>query len=202
MSPQPELAWRTPVDWVRRVEQEPLALLSDHAQCELAAAASAQALIYKNPDERGLVEALSAVAVDEMEHFGQVVRELHARGGRLAPASPNPYADGLIRGSAPTRRFALLDRLLIAHLIEGRSFERFQLLAEHAGDERLAGLYRDLMPSEAAHRALFLRLAREHFDPAQVGARLAQLSELEARLLDELPFCVRVHSGAGTARVE
>lgn len=44
-----QLAWRTPPEWVRRVEREPNLLLSDHAHCELKAAASAQSLIARNP---------------------------------------------------------------------------------------------------------------------------------------------------------
>lgn len=195
MSPPVELASRTPALWVGRVEREPLALLADHAHCELGAAASAQALVSRNPEKAELVEALAAVALEEMQHFGIVVRELHARGGSLGRAAPNPYAEGLLAGAAQGRRSVLLDRLLVSHLIEARSLERFQLLAEHLRDADLARLYRGLAPSEAAHRALFLRLARAYFDAPRVRSRLFELRALEARLLDGLPFCARVHSG-------
>ena len=43
------LEYETPPDWVERVERDLPALLSDHAHCELRAAASAQAMIVRNP---------------------------------------------------------------------------------------------------------------------------------------------------------
>ena len=49
--------------WVARVAQAPLELLSDHAHCELKAAASAQSLIAHNPERRELVEHMAAVGV-------------------------------------------------------------------------------------------------------------------------------------------
>ena len=67
----------TPAAWVEQVERDPLALLSDHA-CELKAAASGQALVGKNPNFPRLVDEVSAVVVEEMEHFQLVVAELGA----------------------------------------------------------------------------------------------------------------------------
>ena len=52
------LDYATPVEWVALVERSPLALLADHAHCELKAATTAQSLIAKNPEHRTLVHAL------------------------------------------------------------------------------------------------------------------------------------------------
>ncbi len=89
----------------------------------------------------------------------------------------------------------LLDRLLLAQLIEARSLERFQLLAEHLADRGLGALYEDLLASEAGHRALFGRLARGLFPAPDVERRQAQLWALEGEILAALPFAYRVHSG-------
>lgn len=186
----------TPAAWVEQVERDPLALLSDHAHCELKAAASGQALVGKNPDFPRLVDEVSAVVVEEMEHFQLVVAELRRRGGELGPQVPNHYADRLHAASGPGRTSILLDRLLVAHLIEGRSLERFQLLAEHLADRELAALYAGLVASEGRHRALFLSLARERFgDDADV--RLAHLATAEARILADLPASPTMHGGCG-----
>lgn len=188
------LALRTPVEWVARVAREPLALLADHAHCELKAAASAQALVARNPDQVELVDALGAVVVEELEHFRAVAALLRARGGRVGPASRSPYAEGLHARAALGRREPLLDRLVVSFLIEARSLERFRLLARHLEDGELAALYRSLVRSEAGHRALFLRLARALF-PATVERRLAELCAAEAELLAGLSFAPRMHSG-------
>jgi tRNA-(ms[2]io[6]A)-hydroxylase len=185
----------TPPEWAVLVAREPLALLSDHAHCELKAAASAHALIAKNPEHTGLVRALAEVAIEEMEHFRLVVDELEARGGRLGEQTENVYAAALHRGSAATRTSLVLDRLVIAHLIEARSLERFHLLAEHAGDARLRALFAGLLPSEAAHQGMYAKYARRLFGRAEADARIAALRALEGRVVAGLPFGPTVHSG-------
>ena len=193
------LDWQTPPEWVARVEAQPLALLSDHAHCELKAAASAQAMVAKNGQHPELVDALSAVAIEELEHFRAVLELLRARGGRLERQDANPYAAALLERAAATRTRPLLDRLLVAELIEARSLERFHLLAEHLVDRQMAQLYSSLMASEASHQALFERLARELFPAGEVAVRRAELRALEAGVLAGLPFDYRVHSGMGPA---
>lgn len=196
------LTWTTPVEWVARVERDPLALLSDHAHCEMKAAASAQALIGKHTRKSELVRALCDIAREELEHFARVQQAIVARGGVLEPFSRNPYAETLIGRSGQgrvctddERDETLLDRLLVSALIEARSLERFVLLAEHARDEELAELYRSLVPSEAAHQAQFRKLARAVYPETRVKERLEFLTELEGRVVAALPFEVRMHSG-------
>jgi len=97
------LVYQTPKVWVHRIESDTDGLLSDHAHCELQAAVSAQTLIGKNPDRSQLVESMSEVATEEMQHFTLVVRTLYARGSTLRPQLPNPYAEALISAAARER---------------------------------------------------------------------------------------------------
>ena len=189
------LEYETPPEWVARVESDPLALLSDHAHCELRAAASAQAMIVRNPRRTGFVAELLELAHEELEHFGSVCRLLASRGGALDHKAPNPYAEALLARSAADRGDALLDRLLVAGLIEARSLERFHLLATGLADAELAGLYRSLVPSEARHHTLFRDRAREFFGSATCDRRWAVLRRREAEIVAGLPFAVRIHSG-------
>lgn len=186
---------QTPPEWVREAERDPLALLSDHAHCELKAAASAHALIAKNPEHGAMARALCEVAIEEMEHFRVVLDELERRGGRLGEQAENAYAAGLHRGSAATRKSLVLDRLVIAHLIEARSLERFHLLSCHASDARLRELFAELLPSEAAHQGMYAKFARELFGRADADARIAELRALEASVIRGLPPGPTVHSG-------
>ncbi|MDA1265558.1 MAG: tRNA-(ms[2]io[6]A)-hydroxylase [Planctomycetota bacterium] len=191
------LDYETPSGWVARVEEDTLALLSDHAHCELKAAASAQAMVAKNGHHSELVDALSAVAIEELEHFTRVHGLIRARGGTLEPQDVNPYAEGLLERSAATRKVRFLDRLLVAELIEARSLERFHLLSEHLRDAELAELYGALRQSEAGHQALFERLAKELYDEDVVEARRTELRAIEADVVANLPFAFRIHSGVG-----
>lgn len=185
----------TPAEWVERVERDTLALLSDHAHCELKAAASAQALISKNPARAELVERLTEIALEELAHFKLVLDELRARSGSLAPQRANPYAEDLLASSFTDRRDALLDRLLLSSLIEARSLERFHLLSTHLADRALAEFYRSLMASEAAHQATFVRLAEALFPAQVVRTRLTELRAREGRIVAGLAFAPAVHSG-------
>jgi len=185
----------TPREWVALVEREPERLLEDHAHCELKAASSAHALIAKNPERTEMVRDLADIAIEELEHFKIVVAELESRGGRLGEQSENLYAATLHRRSAASRESLVLDRLVIAHLIEARSLERFHLLAEHATDDRLRELFAELLPSEAAHQGFYAKAARSLFGRGPAEARIAQLRKLEGEIMASLPFDHTVHSG-------
>lgn len=193
------LAWVTPPGWGAAAAEHPLALLADHAHCELQAAVACQSLIARYPDRPRLVDAAAAVAREELEHFQRVVALLRDLGGELGDAGPNPYAEGLRKASAPTRRSGLLDRLLLAALIEARSCERFGLLAEGAAEPRLRALYQDLYPDETRHQGLFVRLAVDEVGAVETGDRLACLVPLEAELVAGLPFAPRMHAGPAPA---
>jgi tRNA-(ms[2]io[6]A)-hydroxylase len=191
-----ELGWATPRAWAEAALADPPALLSDHAFCELGAAAAAQGLIARQPGDDELVERLGAHASEELRHFRQVHRRLVELGGRLAPVRRNPYAEGLLAGVARGPE-GLVDRLLVFGWIEARSRERFELLAL-VGEERgspLAGLYAELAPSEAGHAALFLALARGRCGADGLEERLARWRAREARLIQALAFEPRIHSG-------
>jgi tRNA-(ms[2]io[6]A)-hydroxylase len=202
------LSFATPVEWVARVETDPLALLSDHAHCELKAAASAQALIVKNPSRTALVSRMAEIAREEIEHFALVAKLLTARGGALVADTPNPYTESLLGRSHYGRVCAddardemLLDRLLVSSLIEARSLERFHLLATHLADRELAEFYRALIPAESMHQALFRELALECYPAERVARRLETITALEGDIVSKLPFAVRMHSGLAPVEV-
>jgi tRNA 2-(methylsulfanyl)-N6-isopentenyladenosine37 hydroxylase len=87
----------------------------------------------------------------------------------------------------------LVDRLLVAALIEARSRERLALLGERLEAPRLRELYQRLAQAEAGHERLFVDLAREHAGREDVDARLTVLAEAEARIVAELPLLPRIH---------
>jgi tRNA 2-(methylsulfanyl)-N6-isopentenyladenosine37 hydroxylase len=86
----------------------------------------------------------------------------------------------------------LLDRLLVAGVIEARGCERFRRLAEGL-DADLAELYRDFATSEAGHAALFIKLAQGYFAEATVRERLDQVLEAEAEIIQSVPLRPALH---------
>lgn len=188
----------TPTDprWVAAARDDLPGLLSDHAHCELKAAHSALSLVSKfGGDYPSIVEPLSALAMEETDHFRQVHDKLSARECDLKRPEPDGYVNGLWNASKGDRdpRAVLMDRLLVGCLIEARSCERFKLLSEHIGNDELGAFYRELMASEARHYRLFCGLAEQLFGVKRSRERLGILAEREAQLADQLPLGPRVH---------
>jgi tRNA-(ms[2]io[6]A)-hydroxylase len=194
-----ELGYATPQAWGDAAIARPLELLNDHAHCELQAAVACTALIARYPDRPRMVDLATRVIAEEMVHFRRVVALLRELGGELGDAGPNLYVNGMRKGISGTCQSGILDRLLMASLIERRSCERFEMLALANGDERIVQLYAELAPEEVEHQKLFIDAAR--FECGQgaarfdVDSRLKHLIEVEAELVPKLPFAARMHSG-------
>ncbi|RME41067.1 MAG: tRNA-(ms[2]io[6]A)-hydroxylase [Planctomycetota bacterium] len=193
------LRWRTPPGWAEVVLERPLALLNDHAHLEKKAALNALELLNRwpepNPPENW-VQAMTAVARDEVEHLAVVTRLLARRGGRLTRTHRNPYAQALRRsvrwGEGPLE---LLDRLLVSALIEARSCERFALLASACEERELARLYNGLYASEAGHYRTFLELGRALPGISGVEKRWKEMLAAESRIIRKEPFAFTMHGG-------
>jgi tRNA 2-(methylsulfanyl)-N6-isopentenyladenosine37 hydroxylase len=193
------LLCRTPDSWAEAVLEQPLALLSDHAYLERKAASNALELLNRWPEPtcpENWVMTLSAVARDEASHLHTVARLLDQRGGKLERLHRNLYANDLrklVRKGLGSRE--VLDRLLVAALIEARSCERFEVLSRCCPDLELAQFYRSLWSSEFGHYTVFLRLAEGIIPPREVQTRWEHMVEVEARIISMQPPGPRIHSG-------
>ncbi|MBP8823053.1 MAG: tRNA-(ms[2]io[6]A)-hydroxylase [Flavobacteriales bacterium] len=171
--------------WAALAKDDLRTLLIDHAWCEHKAASNAMSIIVRNPGLTDLVEALTRIAEEEMNHFGRVVRCIRERGWALEPERKDGYVNELLgfvrKDGGPQNR--LVDRLLFSAMIEARSCERFKMLSETADDPELRTFYRDLMESEAGHYTTFIALAREHGGRVDVDARWKEFLAFEAQVV-------------------
>lgn len=149
--------------WVNIAEKNIEEILTDHAFCEQKAASTAISLIVTYPEHSELVEDMSALAREEMQHFRMVHKKILERGYTLGRERKDPYVHDLQKffSKSPNRTVNLVQRLLVAAMIEARSCERFRVLSENIDDEELSKFYYDLMKSEATHYTMFLRHARK-----------------------------------------
>jgi tRNA 2-(methylsulfanyl)-N6-isopentenyladenosine37 hydroxylase len=171
--------------WAQLVERDFGAVLTDHAWCEQKAASNAISIIIAYPEYEEMVTALSAIAVEEMQHFQQVHAIMRKRGYVLGAERKDDYVNELykfmLKGKG--RKAYLMDRLLFAAMIEARSCERFRVLSENIQDEELARFYRDLMISEANHYTVFLQFARVLDAPEVVEKRWEEWLAFEGELI-------------------
>lgn len=181
------LGLQLPTDprWAELVRTDISELLTDHAWCEQKAASNAISMIVRYPEQSELVAELTRIAQEEMEHFGQVVAKIHARGWKLGPERKDHYVNELMQfvRKDGDRDERLVDRLLFSAMIEARSCERFKLLTEECNDSELREFYRDLMISEAGHYTTFIGFARQLGTKVDVDKRWKEFLAYEAEVI-------------------
>jgi tRNA 2-(methylsulfanyl)-N6-isopentenyladenosine37 hydroxylase len=181
------LLWREkiPDDWLPMVLNNLPAVLVDHAHLERKAATTAINL-EKYRDLFPRVEELNAIAIEELQHFQLVLALLKRRGISFGQPFPSPWISGLMRSVRNGSRQQVIDHLICCAFVEGRSCEKFQILANALPeiDPELAQFYASLVESEGNHYATYLIMARD-IDEAETARRMDYYLDLEATLIRE-----------------
>jgi tRNA-(ms[2]io[6]A)-hydroxylase len=176
---------KPPEDWLEKVIKNLPAVLVDHAHLERKAATTALSL-EKYKDLHPRVGELNAIAIEELQHFQLVLDILKRRGIPFTHAYPSPWTSGLMRAIRTGTRPQSIDHLICCALIEGRSCEKFQILARELQpiDAELARFYESLVESEGNHYATYLLMARE-IDEEETNRRLDFFLDIDAELVQK-----------------
>jgi tRNA-(ms[2]io[6]A)-hydroxylase len=181
------LLWRAklPDTWLPKVRANLPAVLVDHAYLERKAANAALNL-EKYDELRDRLSELNAIAIEELQHFELILGLLRERGIPFTGPHRSPWISGMMNAVRKGRRQQAIDHLIVCALIEGRSCEKFQILAEGVRDldPKLADFYASLVESEGNHYAAYLIMAR-HIDEPEADRRLDFFLDLDARLIRE-----------------
>lgn len=188
-----ELKFKTPATWAAGIVKAMDVFLPDHAAAEKKASSMAMTMVSHYPDRPELVTAMIDLALEELSHFRSVVKIMQERGLVLLPDEKDPYVNALRRSLRQGSEFYLMDRLLIAGIVEARGAERFGLVAAALPEGDLKRFYDVITRSEQGHEALFLQLAERYFDTDTVHKRLQELLEVEAGIVSELPIRAALH---------
>src|SRR5258706_6826300 len=148
---------KPPTDWLPKILGNLPAVLVDHAHWERKAATTALNL-EKFRDLYARVGELNAIAIEELQHFQLVLELLNRRGIPFGQPYPSPWISGLMKAIRNGTRLQVIDHLVCCSLIEGRSCEKFQILASElkTTEAELAGFYGSLVESEGNHYATYL----------------------------------------------
>jgi tRNA 2-(methylsulfanyl)-N6-isopentenyladenosine37 hydroxylase len=174
---------KIPADWLGKALENLPAVLVDHAHLERKAATSALNL-EKYRDLFPRVDELNAIAIEELQHFQLVLNLLKARGIPFTQPYPSAWIAGLMRSVRNGQRYQVIDHLICCSLIEGRSCEKFQVLATalQSSDLELAAFYSSLVESEGNHYATYLLMAKA-IDETETHRRLDFYLDLDATLI-------------------
>jgi tRNA-(ms[2]io[6]A)-hydroxylase len=189
------LQFETETSWAEIAKDNLQQILTDHAFLEQKAASNAVSIIINYSEETELVKEMSNIAIEEMQHFKMVHLLMVKRGMVLGREQKNDYAIKLQKffNKTKDRTNALVQRLLVAALIEARSCERFKVFSENMEDKELAKFYKNLMISEANHYTTFLSFARKYQDRAIVDEKWNALLAFEAEMMHERGNTAKIH---------
>jgi tRNA-(ms[2]io[6]A)-hydroxylase len=189
------LQFETETTWAEIAKGNLQQILTDHAFLEQKAASNAVSIIINYSEETELVKEMSNIAIEEMQHFKMVHLLMVKRGMVLGREQKNDYAIRLQKffNKTKDRTDALIQRLLVAALIEARSCERFKVFSENMEDEELSKFYNNLMISEANHYTTFLKFARQYQDREIVDKKWNALVTFEAEMMKERGSEAKIH---------
>ena len=174
--------------WIDVANKNIEQVLIDHAFCEQKAASNAISIIVQFPQYIDLVKDMTAICIEEMEHFEMVHNKLLERGLNLGFERKDPYVNDLLkflkRNISGTKECQFVNQMLFAAMIEARSCERFKILSEKLTDQDLKEFYRNLMESEARHYTTFLKYARKYATSIDVEKRWQDLLSFEGSLMN------------------
>lgn len=182
-----------PAAWVDLVKAHLPEVLVDHAHLERKAATTALNLEkYRLLFNR--VHELNAIAIEELQHFELVLQFLQRRNIPFSEPHPSRWISSLMRSVRSGTQNQVIDHLICCALIEGRSCEKFQLLARELApiDPELAAFYASLVESEGNHYATYLIMAR-HIDLEETEQRLSWYLDLDAELIRSTPLTPLLH---------
>ncbi len=145
------------------------------------------------PDRVELVAAMADLAIEELTHYREVVKWIHSRGLLTAADSKDAYVIAFRDSMRAGKEEYLLDRLLVAGVIEARGAERFGLVADALEPGPLKKFYQSITRSEERHYQSFLDLAALYFPEQMIAERWQQLLEIEADIVRKLPIRAALH---------
>jgi tRNA-(ms[2]io[6]A)-hydroxylase len=182
--------------WAELAAERLPEFLADHAICEQQAALFGLNLVSRYPEDAELVDAMTALAAEEVTHLRRVFQLLQRRGFQPSRRRSNSYVHGLHGHIARDREQRLkCDRLLVGALIEARSCERFTRLLDVIADRdtEVADLLFDLGPAERRHWETFHRLASRDVDPVWFERHWQRWLEHERDLMEPRGIAPTVH---------
>ena len=171
-------------EWAPRVTRSLHDLLVDHAHLERKAATTAIQL-EKYRELFPKVHTLNRIAMEELQHFELVLGLLEQRSWVFGQPQRSEWITGMMRGVRQGRRESAIDHLVVCALIEGRSCEKFQILAAYLAknEPELSLFYQSLVESEGNHYATYLIMARD-IDLEETDSRLDWFLDRDSELMD------------------
>lgn len=177
---------KTNPGWIKVALESLPSVIMDHAHCEKKAAGTGMSLLSTYYDRKEISLTMADLIEEEVGHYRSVIQILDKMNLTLGRDEGDDYAKKLLSYVNKNEPLRMLDRLLTAGIIEARSCERLQILAENLEEPELKNFYKKLAESEAGHYVTFVKLAKLYFEKSLVKQRLDELTTIEAQIINSL----------------
>lgn len=188
-----KLRYQTKQEWTKKVFDDFNSFLIDHAAAEKKASGMAMSMALHYRDKDRLVKEMIDLSIEELQHFRECVRLMHKKGLKLLPDEKDIYVNSMRTFQRQGQDVGLIDRLIVAGIVEARGCERFAMVEAALEPGEIKSFYKAISESEDKHQALFIELAEVYFPKTAVAERLDELLDLEAELVASLPLKSALH---------
>ena len=185
----------SPESWIDCVLSDFDSFLLDHASAEKKASGMAMNMLSHYPDRHELVDKMVELAIEELSHFKEVVKIIRERGLQLKGDEKDPYMNQFLKCIGKGHEQYLIDRLLVAGIVEARGHERFGLVAKHLPEHetKLKQFYQSITRSEERYAQQFVELAHHYSVDVDVEQRHQELLIKEAEIMLSMPIRATLH---------
>jgi len=158
--------------------------LTEAADCERKASALAMQFTSKYPKYKELMIGLVGIAIGNLQNFQTLLEHFDKKGiEMLREIQKNLYTINLIYKCRHKHRERLLDKFIVAALLELRAAERYDQLISKLETKKMQVLLSRISARKKSHSEQYLQLAAKYFKPEEIKKRVKYFIQVEHNVM-------------------
>ncbi len=171
-------------DWVELNAMHLDQFLTEAADCERKASAFAMQFTSKYPKYKKLMSELVGIAIGNLQNFKLFLDHFDKQGiMMLKEIQKNLHSLSLMYECRHKHRERLLDKFIVASLLESRASERYDQLALQLNQRNLQKLLSKVSARKKLHAAKYLEMASRIFKEEEISKRIKFFLKVEYSVL-------------------
>ena len=154
--------------------------LTEAADCERKASALAMQFTSKYPKYKELMNGLVSIAIGNLQNFQALLGHFDKKGiEMLREIQKNLYTINLIYKCRHKHRERLLDKFIVASLLELRAAERYDQLINKLETKKMQSLLSRISARKKIHSEEYLQLTAKYFKAEEIKKRVKYFIQIE-----------------------
>jgi tRNA-(ms[2]io[6]A)-hydroxylase len=158
--------------------------LTEAADCERKASALAMQFTSKYPKYKELMIGLVDIAIGNLQNFQTLLEHFDKKGiEMLREIQKNLYTINMIYKCRHKHRERLLDKFIVASLLELRAAERYDQLISKLETKKMQALLSRISARKKIHSEQYLQLAAKYFKAEEIKKRVKFFLRVEQNII-------------------